>query len=308
MNNQTTDQLLMIRPSCFYTNEQTATNNYFQQQTQENQGATTSKAQQEFDGFVSELRSHGVVVYVWQDAIEPNTPDALFPNNWISFHNPKIIVTYPMYAVNRQMEVSKAPIEFLESEGFLFSNQIDFTSFISSNLYLEGTGSMVLDRLNQIAYCARSERTNPILIDMFCQKMGYRAVVFSSFQFVNGQRLPIYHTNLMMSVGLDFAVVCLDSIDETQERNTLIHSLETTGKTIIELTEEQIHQFAGNVLELQSNKGNRLLAMSTSAFDALTDSQKAALSSKLTMVHSPLPTIERLGGGSARCMMAELFM
>ena len=308
MNKQTTDQLLMIRPSCFYTNEQTATNNYFQQQTQENQGATTAKAQQEFDDFVSELRSHGVAVYVWQDSIEPNTPDALFPNNWISFHNPKTIVTYPMYAVNRQMEVNNAPIEFLESKGFLFSNQIDFTSFILSNQYLEGTGSMVLDRENQIAYCARSERTNPILIDMFCQKMGYRAVVFSSFQSVNGQRQPIYHTNVMMSIGLDFAVVCLDSIDETQERNTLIHSLETTGKTIIELTEEQIHQFAGNVLELQSNKGNRLLAMSTSAFDALTDSQKAALSSKLTMVHSPLPTIERLGGGSARCMMAELFM
>ncbi|MGB0374219.1 MAG: citrulline utilization hydrolase CtlX, partial [Flavobacteriaceae bacterium] len=293
MNKQTTDQLLMIRPSCFYTNEQTATNNYFQQQTQESQGTTTAKAQQEFDGFVSELRSHGVSVNVWQDANEPNTPDALFPNNWISFHNPKTIVTYPMYAVNRQKEVSKAPVEFLESKGFLFSNQIDFTSFISSNLYLEGTGSMVLDRVNQIAYCARSERTNPILIDMFCQKMGYNAVVFSSFQSVNGQRKPIYHTNVMMSIGLDFAVVCLDSIDETQERNALIHSLEKTGKTIIELTEGQIHQFAGNVLELQSNKGNRLLAMSTSAFDALTDSQKTALSSKLTMVHSPLTTIER---------------
>ena len=308
MNKQTTDRLLMIRPSCFYTNEQTATNNYFQQQTQENQDTTTAKAQQEFDGFVSELRSHGVTVYVWQDSIEPNTPDALFPNNWISFHNPKTIVTYPMYAVNRQMEVNNAPIEFLESKGFLFSNQIDFTSFISSNLYLEGTGSMVLDRENQIAYCARSERTNPILIDMFCKKMGYTAVAFSSFQSINGQRQPIYHTNVMMSVGLDFAVVCLDSIDDTQDGNVLIHSLEKTGKTIIELTEEQIHQFAGNVLELQSNKGNRLLAMSTSAFDALTDSQKAALSSKLTMVHSPLTTIERLGGGSARCMMAELFM
>ena len=308
MNIQTTDQLLMIRPSCFYTNEQTATNNYFQQQTQENQGTTTEKAQQEFDGFVSELRSHGVTVYVWQDSIETNTPDALFPNNWISFHNPKTIVTYPMYAVNRQMEVNNAPIEFLESKGFLFSNQIDFTSFISSNLYLEGTGSMVLDRENQIAYCSRSERTNPILIDMFCKKTGYTAVVFSSFQPVNGQRQPIYHTNVMMSIGLDFAVVCLDSIDDTQERNVLIHSLETTGKTIIELTEEQIHQFAGNILELKSNKGDRLLAMSSSAFDALTDSQKSALSSKLTMVHSPLPTIERLGGGSARCMMAELFM
>ena len=308
MNKQTTNQLLMIRPSCFYTNEQTATNNYFQQQTQENQVTTTVKAQQEFDHFVSELRFHGVVAHVWQDLIEPNTPDALFPNNWISFHKPKTIVTYPMYAVNRQMEVSKAPIEFLESKGFLFSNQIDFTSFISSNLFLEGTGSMVLDRVNQIAYCARSERTNPILIDKFCQKMGYRAVVFSSFQSVKRKRQLIYHTNVMMSIGLDFAIVCLDSIDETKERNALIHSLETTGKTIIELTEKQIHRFAGNILELQSNNGDRLLAMSTSAFDALTDSQKAAFSSKLTMVHSPLTTIERLGGGSARCMMAELFM
>ena len=308
MNKQTTDQLLMIRPIRFYTNEQTARNNYFQQQTQENQVTTTVKAQQEFDDFVSELRFHGVVVHVWQDLIEPNTPDALFPNNWISFHKPKTIVTYPMYAVNRQMEVSKAPIEFLESKGFLFSNQIDFTSFISSNLFLEGTGSMVLDRVNQIAYCARSDRTNPILIDKFCQKMGYRAVVFSSFQSVKRKRQLIYHTNVMMSIGLDFAMVCLDSIDETKERNTLIHSLETTGKTIIELTEKQIHRFAGNVLELQSNNGDRLLAMSTSAFDALTDPQKAAFSSKLTMVHSPLTTIERLGGGSARCMMAELFM
>ncbi len=308
MNKQTTDQLLMIRPSCFYTNEQTAINNYFQHQTQENQVTTTVKAQQEFDDFVSELRFHGVVVHVWQDLIEPNTPDALFPNNWISFHKPKTIVTYPMYAVNRQMEVSKAPIEFLESKGFLFSNQIDFTSFISSNLFLEGTGSMVLDRVNQIAYCARSDRTNPILIDKFCQKMGYRAVVFSSFQSVKRKRQLIYHTNVMMSIGLDFAMVCLDSIDETKERNALIHSLETTGKSIIELTEKQIHRFAGNVLELQSNNGDRLLAMSTSAFDALTDSQKAAFSLKLSMVHSPLTTIEKLGGGSARCMMAELFM
>ena len=308
MNRQTTDQLLMIRPSCFYANEQTAKNNYFQFQTNESLVTTTAKAQQEFDDFVSELRSHGVVVYVWQDTPEPSTPDALFPNNWISFHIPKTIVTYPMNAVNRQMEVSKAPIEFLESKGFLFSNQIDFTSFTSLNLYLEGTGSMVLDRVNQIAYCARSERTNPTLIDMFCQKMGYSAVVFSSFQSVNGQRQPIYHTNVMMNVGIDFAMVCLDSIDDTQELNALIHSLETTGKTIIELTEEQIHQFAGNVLELQSNNGNRLLAMSSSAFDALTNYQKAVLSSKLTIMHSPLPTIERLAGGSARCMMAELFI
>ena len=307
MNQQTTNQLLMIRPSCFYTNEQTARNNYFQQQTDENQRSTTAKAQQEFDGFVDELRSHGVKVFVWQDPEEPQTPDALFPNNWISFHNPQTLVTYPMYAVNRQMEVSNAPIKFLESKGLLFANKLDFTSHISSNIFLEGTGSMVLDRINQIAYCARSERTNSILIDMFCQKMGYSAVVFSSLQSVNGQRQPIYHTNVMMSVGLDFAMVCLDSVDDINERNILIGSLEKSGKKIIELTEDQIHQFAGNVLELQSVSGNRLLAMSSTAYYALTDSQKEEISSKLTMVHSPLPTIERLGGGSARCMMAELF-
>jgi hypothetical protein len=307
MNQQTTNQLLMIRPSCFYTNEQTARNNYFQQQTNENQRSTTAKAQQEFDGFVDELRSHGVKVFVWQDPEEPQTPDALFPNNWISFHNPQTLVTYPMYAVNRQMEVSNAPIKFLESKGLLFANKLDFTSHISSNIFLEGTGSMVLDRVNQIAYCARSERTNSILIDMFCQKMGYSAVVFSSLQSVNGQRQPIYHTNVMMSVGLDFAMVCLDSVDDINERNILIGSLEKSGKKIIELTEDQIHQFAGNVLELQSVSGNRLLAMSSTAYYALTDSQKEEISSKLTMVHSPLPTIERLGGGSARCMMAELF-
>jgi hypothetical protein len=307
MNQQTTNQLLMIRPSCFYTNEQTARNNYFQQQTDENQRSTTAKAQQEFDGFVDELRSHGVKVFVWQDPEEPQTPDALFPNNWISFHNPQTLVTYPMYAVNRQMEVSNAPIKFLESKGLLFANKLDFTSHISSNIFLEGTGSMVLDRVNQIAYCARSERTNSILIDMFCQKMGYSAVVFSSLQSVNGQRQPIYHTNVMMSVGLDFAMVCLDSVDDINERNILIGSLEKSGKKIIELTEDQIHQFAGNVLELQSVSCNRLLAMSSTAYYALTDSQKEEISSKLTMVHSPLPTIERLGGGSARCMMAELF-
>ena len=307
MNMQTTDQLLMIRPSCFYTNEQTARNNYFQKQTDESQPSTTAKAQQEFDDFVDELRSHAVKVYVWQDPEEPQTPDALFPNNWVSFHNPLTLVTYPMYAVNRQMEVSNAPIKFLESKGLFFTKKLDFTSHISSNVFLEGTGSMVLDRVNKIAYCARSERTNPILIDMFCQKMGYSAVVFSSLQSVNGQRKPIYHTNVMMSVGLDFALVCLDSVDDTNERNVLIRSLEKSEKKIIELTEDQIHQFAGNVLELQSASGNRLLAMSSTAYFALTDSQKEEFSSNLTMLHSPLPTIERLGGGSARCMMAELF-
>lgn len=304
---QTTDKLLMIRPACFYSNDQTATNNYFQQQTKESKVSTTEKAQQEFDDFVGVLQNNGVSVYVWHDSKEPMTPDALFPNNWISFHNPSTWITYPMFATNRQQEVSDAPIEFLASKGFSFKTKIDLTSHLSSNLFLEGTGSMILDRINRIAYCARSERTNSYLLDLFCKEMGYQSVIFSSFQNVNGQRKPIYHTNVMMSIGIDFALVCLDAIDDVGERNLLMGHLKETGKTIIALGEEQIQQFTGNALELKSDQNERLLAISTRGYQAMTRSQKEELSDQLKIIHSPLPTIEQLGGGSARCMMAEIF-
>lgn len=304
---QTTDKLLMIRPACFYSNDQTATNNYFQQQTNESKVSTTEKAQQEFDDFVGVLQKNGVSVYVWHDSKEPLTPDALFPNNWISFHSPSTLITYPMFATNRQQEVSDAPIEFLASKGFSFKNRIDLTPHLSSNLFLEGTGSMILDRIHRIAYCARSERTNSYLLDLFCKEMGYQSVVFSSFQNVHGQRKPIYHTNVMMSIGIDFALVCLDAIDDVGERNLLMDHLNQTGKTIIALCEEQIQQFTGNALELKSDKNERLLAISTRGYQALTRSQKEELSDQLKIIHSPLPTIEQLGGGSARCMMAEIF-
>ena len=219
---QTTDKLLMIRPDCFYTNEQTATNNYFQERTKDNRQSTTIKAQQEFDEFVDVLKANGVKVYVWQDAKEPITPDALFPNNWISFHNPSTLISYPMFAPNRQLEVSDAPIKFLASNGFSFNNKIDFTSHISSNRFLEGTGSMVLDRVNKIAYCARSERTNEELIDLFCKEMGYTSFVFSSFQTVNGQRKPIYHTNVMMSIATSFCVICLEAITDLSEKEIVV--------------------------------------------------------------------------------------
>ena len=308
MNQQTTEQLLMIRPSCFYTNDQTAKNNYFQKQTDEDHISTTEKAQREFDAFVLQLRSYGVSVHVWNDSLSPQTPDALFPNNWISFHHPSTLITYPMFALNRQLEVNEGPIDFLQTKGFSFQNLIDYTSHISSGVFLEGTGSMVLDRSNYIAYCTLSTRTNQKLITKFCQEMGYKAVVFSAFQTYNNQRLPIYHTNVMMSVGMDFAMVCLDAIDDQNERQALVASLSETNKTILPLTEAQIHQFAGNVLELRTGNGKRLLAMSTTAFKALTVEQIEHLSDRMTIVHSPLPTIEQLGGGSARCMMAEIFI
>ena len=305
---QTTDKLFMIRPDCFYKNEQTAINNYFQKRTNNNKQSTTIRAQKEFDDFVDVLKVNGVKVYVWQDAKEPITPDAIFPNNWISFHNPSTLVSYPMFAPNRQLEVNDAPIEFLASNGFSFNNKIDFTPHISSNRFLEGTGSMVLDRVNKIAYCARSERTNEELINLFCKEMGYTSFVFSSFQTVNGQRKPIYHTNVMMSIGLDFAMVCLQSVDDPDDRNTLIDYLNKTGKRILELNEDQIQQFAGNALELKSDNAERLLALSSRGYHALTSTQIEELSDQLKIIHSPLSTIELLGGGSARCMMAEIFM
>ena len=307
MTNQITSNVMMIRPVAFRMNEQTAVNNYYQQ---EEEGASEHAIQQEalsqFDSFVEKLRSEGVDVTVFDDTADPSTPDSIFPNNWISFHENGALRLYPMYAENRRLERRKDIIERLKTD-FEVSNVVSLTGWEAKGQFLEGTGSLLLDRQNKIAYAAISERTMPDVIADFCQEAGFESVTFHALQTVDNQRLPIYHTNVMMCLGEAFAVVCLDSIDDLEERENLVESLEETEKEIIEITEEQKEHFAGNMLQLVGRDGQRLVVMSKSAFDSLDDDQKTNLSKHGKLVHSDIHTIEKLGGGSARCMIAEIF-
>ena len=304
---QSTSHIFMVRPSVFYGNPQTATNNYFQQMTLENTATTTRKAQAEFDDLVSVLRAAGVQVSVWQDEADSDTPDAVFPNNWVSFHHPATRVIYPMFAPNRRLEIRSAPLQMLESQGFEMAVTHDFSDFATKGLFLEGTGSMVLDRIHKKAYCALSERCHRELVDLFCDRMGYEAVVFYAYQSYQNQRMPIYHTNVMMCVGTDFAVVCLDSVDHATEREMLLQSLQDDGKEVIAISEAQVHAFAGNMMEVCNTDGKRFVVMSKSAYESLTTRQIQQLEQYVTLLHSALETIESLGGGSARCMMAAVF-
>jgi hypothetical protein len=305
---QSSSHVFMVRPSVFYGNPETATNNFFQRTTAENKTATTRKAQDEFDGLVKVLRAAGVHVYVWQDEENSETPDAIFPNNWISFHYPRTQVLYPMYAPNRRLEIRHEPLQMLADLGFQADTRHDFSSYANKSIFLEGTGVMVLDRIHKKAYCALSERCNKELVDLFCEYMGYKAVVFTAFQTHQNKRLPIYHTNVMMCIGTTFAVVCLDAVDDTNERNALLQSLLNDGKDVITISEAQTNAFAGNMMEVCNADGSFFVVMSDSAFNILSVNQKKQLEQHVTILHSPLTTIEQLGGGSARCMMAELFI
>lgn len=307
---QSTSSILMIRPVAFRLNEQTATNNFYQkaleglshEQIQEN-------ALNEFDTFVDKLRNHGVEVIVVEDTSEPSTPDSIFPNNWVSFHEDGRVGIYPMFAENRRLERRNEILEILDEEyDFEVVETIDFSGYENQNLFLEGTGSMILDRENGIVYAAISERTDETILDDFCSKFGYKKVTFIANQSVDGKRLPIYHTNVMMSVGSDLAIVCAESIDKPEQRDLLINSLEQTGKEVILITEEQENQFAGNMLEVESQDGQKFMVMSKAAHNSLISSQIEAIEKYYPILSSPLDTIEALGGGSARCMMAEVFL
>lgn len=302
-----TDTVLMVRPYQFYKNEETAHNNFYQKDTQNNSSeALTLAAQQEFDDLVTQLQQCGVHVIVHQDTDEFVTPDSLFPNNWVSFHPKKRVVLYPMYAHNRRRERNPKVWDSLASHGITVSVSQDYTPYEKQNIFLEGTGSMVLDRTNRIAYAALSERTAAELFGRFCKDFNYDGFVFNAYQTVAEKRLPIYHTNVMMSIGPTFATVGLDTIDASKERDFLIQKLEKSGKTVIPLTEAQINQFAGNMLTVLGTDGP-VLIMSSAAFNALTSQQKKELEKHALLVHSPLDTIEHCGGGSARCMLAEIF-
>ena len=305
---QTTNTILMIRPVSFRMNEETAVNNYFQEDLDLKNTEINAKAQAEFDAFVEKLRAVGVNVIVENDDKLMDTPDSIFPNNWVSFHENGDIALYPMFAENRRRERREEVFMRLEKEGFLIENIVDYTSAEDDGIFLEGTGSLLLDRKNGKAYCALSPRADEELFIEFCEDFDYFPVVFTANQTVNGKRLAIYHTNVMMCLAENFAVICADSIDDKKERKNVLQHLKDDGKEIITITEAQMHQFAGNMLQVRGNDDKRYLVMSKAAYDSLTKTQIAQIEKHCEILSSSLETIETCGGGSARCMMAEVFL
>ena len=306
---QTTNTILMIRPVNFRMNEQTAVNNYYQESINGVLPETiNTKAQKEFDDYVDKLRNIGVHVIVVNDRKETDTPDSIFPNNWVSFHGNGDVGLYPMFAENRRLERREDILETLEEKGFEIINIIDYTSAEEEQVFLEGTGSIILDRVNRKAYCALSPRADEDLFIEFCEDFEYTPVIFTSNQTVNGKRKAIYHTNVMMCIGETFAVICLSSIDDKKERKNVIKHLKEDGKEIIDITEKQVNNFAGNMLQVKAANNEPYLIMSQAAYDSLTVSQVKKIKNHTKVLSSSLETIETCGGGSARCMMAEVFL
>jgi len=306
---QITNTILMIRPLHFCMNEETAVNNYFQQQADGlDDRSALQMAQREFDAFVTALQDKGVNVIVVEDRAEIRTPDSIFPNNWVSFHANGDVTIYPMFAENRRLERREDVLEVLEEQGFKIDRVIDLSEAEDENVFLEGTGSILLDRENSVAYCALSERSNEELFFEFCEIFGYKPLTFSAFQTVNGERKPIYHTNVVLTIGESFAVVCADCIDDEQERQRVIRSLQRSEKEVVLITEDQLDRFAGNMLQVIGANEERYLVMSKTAHDSLSAEQIDTLKKHTKLLVVEIPTIERLGGGSARCMMAEVFL
>ncbi|GAB5472526.1 MAG: arginine deiminase-related protein [Maribacter sp.] len=305
---QITNTILMIRPVAFRKNEQTAVNNYFQEDLQIKNAEINKKAQKEFDDFVETLRTHGVNVIVIDDRKETDTPDSIFPNNWVSFHDSGTVVVYPMFAENRRKERREDIFDVLEESGFKINDIIDYTAAEESGVFLEGTGSILKDRVHQKAYCALSERAHEELFIEFCEDFDCFPVIFTANQTVEGERKPIYHTNVMMAMAETFAVICLDTIDDKKERKNVLTHLKKDGKEVMPITEEQMHSFAGNMLQVIGAKDKRFMVMSTAAYQSLRKEQITFIQKHCDIIHSPLDTIETCGGGSARCMMAEVFL
>jgi hypothetical protein len=299
---QNTSHLLMIRPVNFGFNTETAVNNTFQ--VANNDTSIHEKALKEFDVFADLLLKNGIDITIVEDTPEPFTPDSIFPNNWISFHKHGSIILYPMFADNRRKERKQHVLKAIQRK-FKRAQIIDLSSYENEHLYLEGTGSMVLDRNNKIAYACLSPRTNKEVLDKFCVLTHYTSVVFTS---VDANDLPVYHTNVMMCVANQYVVVCLNSIRDEEEREKLIGTIERTNKRIIPISLEQMHSFAGNMLQVINKEGEQLLVLSSQAYYSLTTEQLNVLSKYNRILHSPLTTIETAGGGSARCMLAEVFL
>jgi len=301
---QTTDTLLMVRPARFGFNEETALNNVFQQrQTDLSDEEIQEKAVREFDDFVSKLREKGIEVIVVDDNDTPVTPDAVFPNNWITFHEDGRVVTYPMFSEIRREERREEIIEQLFDQ-FPFEERVHLEQYETRDRFLEGTGSMILDRINRIVYACLSPRTDIGLLNEFCDQFDYEKIVFNA---VDDEQVEIYHTNVMMALGEDIVVVCLDTVRDDKERNALVAKLRETGKALIEITISQMKAFAGNMLQVRNKEGETFLVMSEQAFQSLNEDQVEKIEAHTKILSSPIPTIEALGGGSTRCMMAEVF-
>ena len=301
---QTTDTVLMIEPVAFGFNEQTAVNNYFQVQQE---GNVQDKALKEFNDFVEKLRAKNINVITIKDTLEPKTPDSIFPNNWVSFHADGKVVLYPMFAENRRLERRDDIINQIK-EQFEVTEVIDYSGAEKDNLFLEGTGSMIFDHDNKLAYGSVSLRLDEGLFRKFCSDFGFQPVVFHSYQTAGEERLPIYHTNVMMCVADKFVVICLDCIDDESERNNVIETIKNSGKELIEISEDQMQNFAGNMLQVQNKSGEKFLVMSQSAYKSLNRGQVSAIEKYCEIIYSDLEVIETNGGGSARCMLAEIFL
>ncbi|MES2375768.1 MAG: arginine deiminase-related protein [Bacteroidota bacterium] len=300
---QSTSNLLMIRPVSFSFNEQTAQSNAFQTRSSDQQ-QVQAKALAEFDGLVEVLRDNDVNVTVIDDTAQPHTPDSIFPNNWVSFHEDGEVFLYPMQATNRRLERREDIITTLE-DNFKVKHVIDLSHFEHEGKFLEGTGSMVLDRENKIVYACLSPRTNENVLAAFCEQTGHTLV---SFHAIDEKGQAIYHTNVMMALGSNFVVICLDSIANSVEKELVTSYLQDTGKQIIDITFDQMNHFAGNMLEVKNTKGDTLIVMSQSAYLSLNYEQKAVLSTFGKLVYADINTIETNGGGSARCMIAEVHL
>jgi hypothetical protein len=300
---QSTNSVLMIRPSRFYPNPETAADNAFQRNADRDSGALTLMARKEFDAAVQTLRAGGVNVHVFEDTPEPEKPDAVFPNNWVSMHHDGRVVLFPMYSALRRRERRHDIVEEL-SKHYRVTGVTDYSAFENEGCCLEGTGSLVFDHLNKLAYVSLSNRSNPKVIQRFAEDFSYEPVTFTS---IGSDGQPIYHTNVMMCIGTAFAMVGLEMIPNKAERQQVSAQLEKTGKEIVELSADQIANFAGNAIELHNEDGDKLLVLSSRADHALTEDQRKRLSGYARLVPLELPTIE-LGGGSARCMIATIHL
>lgn len=305
---QSASLIMMIRPASFRMNEQTAVNNAYQQDGDAGNDAI-EQAQDEFDGVVNMLRANGVNVAVYDDDPDADTPDALFPNNWVSFHGDGRVGLYPMFAPNRRRERREPLLHSLASDHNLaLDSFVDFTEFEAHDVFLEGTGSLILDRPNKVAYASLGPRTDWQAAAHFCAAFEYDLVAFTAMQTTGDASAPIYHTNVMLAIGTEWAVICDGIIADAHERAEVMEQLAASGRTIISISGEQVNGFAGNVLEVRNARGEAFIAMSSAAYDSFSPEQRDVLEGFAPILHAPIPTIERLGGGSVRCMLAEVFL